>query len=78
MTGLFVLLGINLVIGFVPGFNIAWQAHVGGAAVGALVGLIILRTRKRSQRTWQIVLLIALAALLLAAVFIVPPLILLG
>jgi membrane associated rhomboid family serine protease len=78
MTGLFVLLGINLVIGFVPGFNIAWQAHVGGAAVGALVGLIVLRTRKRSQRTWQILLLIALAALLLAAVFIVPPLILLG
>ncbi|MCE7481574.1 rhomboid family intramembrane serine protease [Microbacterium profundi] len=73
MTGLFVLLGINLVIGFVPGFNIAWQAHVGGAAVGALVGLIVLRTRKRSQRKWQILLLIALAALLLAAVFIVPP-----
>lgn len=75
MTGLFVLLGINLVIGFVPGFNIAWQAHVGGAAIGALVGLIVLRTRKRSQRVWQIVLLVALAALLLAAVFIVPPLI---
>lgn len=74
MTGLFVLLGINLVIGFVPGFNIAWQAHVGGAAVGALVGLIVLRMRKRSQRTWQILLLIALAAVLLAAVFIVPPL----
>lgn len=74
MTGLFVLLGINLVIGFVPGFNIAWQAHVGGAVVGALVGLIVLRTRKREQRVWQILLLIALAALLLAAVFIVPPL----
>ncbi len=74
MTGLFVLLGINLVIGFIPGFNIAWQAHVGGAAVGALVGLIVLRTRKRQQRTWQILLLIALAALLLAAVFVVPPL----
>lgn len=76
MTGLFVLLGINLVIGFVPGFNIAWQAHLGGAAVGALVGLIILRTPKRSQRVWQILLLSALALLLLAVVFIVPPLIL--
>ncbi|MGM7670703.1 rhomboid family intramembrane serine protease [Microbacterium sp. A93] len=76
MTGLFVLLGINLVIGFVPGFNIAWQAHLGGAVVGALVGLIVLRTRKRSQRRWQILLLIALAVILLAAVFIVPPLIL--
>lgn len=77
MTGLWVLLGINLVIGFVPGFNIAWQAHVGGALVGALVGFIILRTRKRSQRTGQILLLLAVAAFLIAAVFIVPPLILL-
>lgn len=75
MTGLFVLLGINLVIGFVPGFNIAWQAHVGGAVVGALVGLIILRTRERSRRVWQMLLLIALAVLLLAAAFLVPPLI---
>ncbi|MGL3148800.1 rhomboid family intramembrane serine protease [Microbacterium sp. A82] len=76
MTGLFVLLGINLVIGFVPGFNIAWQAHLGGAVVGALVGLIVLRTRKRSQRRWQILLLIAVALVLLALVFLVAPLIL--
>ena len=27
-------------IGFVPGFHVAWQAHVGGLAIGALVGLI--------------------------------------
>lgn len=78
MTGLFVLLGINLVIGFIPGFNIAWQAHIGGAAIGALVGLIILRTRKPSQRIWQILLLIALAVVLLAAVFIVPPLLIMA
>lgn len=76
MTGLFVILGINLVIGFVPGFNIAWQAHLGGAAVGALVGLIVLRTRKRSQRRWQILLLAALGILLLVAVFTIPRLIL--
>ncbi len=78
MTGLWVLLGINLVIGFVPGFNIAWQAHVGGALVGALVGFIMLRTRKRSQRTGQILLLLAVAAIIIAAVFIVPPLIILA
>ncbi|MBB5742740.1 membrane associated rhomboid family serine protease [Microbacterium ginsengiterrae] len=78
MTGLFVLLGVNLVVGFIPGFNIAWQAHIGGAAVGALVGLIILRTRGRSRRTWQILLLVALAAVLLTAAFVVPPLLLLA
>ena len=76
MTGLFVLLGINLVIGFVPGFGIAWQAHIGGAIVGALIGLIVLRTRKRSQRTAQILLLIGVAAALLLVVFAVAPLVL--
>ena len=64
-TQLFVLLGINLVIGFVPGFNIAWQAHLGGLVVGALVGLIYIETRKRSQQALQVWLLIALVVVLL-------------
>lgn len=63
-TQLFVLLGINLVIGFVPGFNIAWQAHLGGLLVGALVGLIYIETRKRSQQALQVWLLIALVIVL--------------
>ncbi|WP_448808015.1 rhomboid family intramembrane serine protease [Agromyces bauzanensis] len=63
-TQLFVLLGINLVIGFVPGFNIAWQAHLGGLVAGALVGLIYIETRKRSQLALQVGLLVALVALL--------------
>lgn len=78
MTGLFIILGINFVIGFVPGFNIAWQAHIGGAVIGALVGFIILRTRKRGQHTWQILLLIAVALLLIATVFLIPPMILMA
>ncbi|WP_300267988.1 rhomboid family intramembrane serine protease [Microbacterium sp.] len=78
MTGLLIILGINLVIGFIPGFNIAWQAHIGGAAIGALVGFIILRTRKRGQKGWQTLLLIAVALLLIAAVFLIPPMILLA
>lgn len=63
-TQLFVLLGINLVIGFVPGFNIAWQAHLGGLVAGALVGLIYIETRKPSQLALQVGLLVALVALL--------------
>ncbi|WP_350348336.1 rhomboid family intramembrane serine protease [Agromyces sp. G08B096] len=66
-TQLFVLLAINLVIGFVPGWNIAWQAHLGGLAVGALVGWIFVETRKRDQRGLQIGLLVGLTALLLVA-----------
>ncbi|MFB9959514.1 rhomboid family intramembrane serine protease [Agromyces bracchium] len=64
-TQLLILVGINLVIGFVPGFNIAWQAHLGGLVAGALIGLIFVETRKRDQRTLQVVLLAALVVLLL-------------
>lgn len=63
-TQLFVLLGINLVIGFVPGLSIAWQAHLGGLVAGALVGLIYVETRKRSQLGLQVGLLVALVAVL--------------
>ena len=34
-AGMYVLIGINAVIGFIPGFNIAWQAHLGGLLTGA-------------------------------------------
>ena len=64
ITKLLVLVGINLVISFLPGFSIAWQAHVGGLVGGALVGLIYTQTRARSRRALQVVLLIVLAVLL--------------
>ncbi|MGL5867282.1 MAG: rhomboid family intramembrane serine protease [Dermatophilaceae bacterium] len=34
-SGMYVLIGINAVIGFIPGLNIAWQAHLGGLVTGA-------------------------------------------
>lgn len=56
---LVIVIGLNLVIGFVvPG--IAWQAHVGGLIVGALVALIFLKTRQPAQKTSQRLLLAAL------------------
>ena len=64
-TQLFVLLGINLVIGFVPGFNIAWQAHLGGLVVGALVGFIFVETRQRSRQALQVWLLAGVVVVLL-------------
>jgi membrane associated rhomboid family serine protease len=64
MTQLIVLVGINLVIGFIPQFGISWQAHVGGLIGGALLGLIFVQTRKRSQQKLQIVLLAALAVVM--------------
>lgn len=65
-NSLLVLIAINLVIGFVPGLNIAWQAHVGGLVVGALVALIFMRTRRIDRRTTQILLLVGLAIVLIA------------
>jgi len=69
ITGLLVLVGINLVIGFIPGFNVAWQAHLGGLIGGALVGLIYYETRKRNQNGLQIGLLVALCVVLVALSF---------
>ncbi len=76
MTGILIILGANLVIGFLPGFHIAWQAHIGGALVGALVALILVRTRGQSQQRIQALLLGAVGlALILLVVFLVPALI---
>ncbi|SJN37141.1 rhomboid family serine protease [Microbacterium esteraromaticum] len=72
VTGILVILGINFALGFVIG-GIAWQAHLGGAIVGAVIAFIYTRTRRREQRIWQIALLIALTALLIVIVAVVPP-----
>ena len=66
MNGLLVLVGINLVIGFIPGTSIAWQAHVGGLIGGALVGLIYYSTRGVRQKKLQIGLIAALSVVLVA------------
>ena len=69
IAGIAIILGINLVIGFLPGANVSWQAHVGGLVVGSIVAFIFTRTRAVTQRRTQIWLLgavgIALVLLLL-------------
>ena len=58
---LVIVIGLNLVIGFVvPG--IAWQAHIGGLVVGALVALVFLKTRRPVQKNTQLLLLAAVIA----------------
>jgi len=77
VTGIAVILAINLALGFVPGMNISWQAHLGGIIAGAVVALIYARTRRPSQKGAQIGLLAAFSALLLVLVFVVAPAIIL-
>ncbi len=66
-TQILVLVALNLAIGFLPGMNIAWQAHVGGLVGGALAGLIYVETRKPSRRRWQTPLIVALCVVLVGA-----------
>ena len=66
---LIIVIVINLVIGFIVP-NIAWQAHVGGLLIGALVAFVLVRTRDRQKRGIQLLLLAGVLALLIAATFV--------
>ncbi len=74
-TQLLIVIGLNLVIGFLPGTNIAWQAHVGGLIVGAATALVYLRTRRENQRVVQVIavigIFVALLALTLARLYLI-------
>lgn len=70
IAGIAIVLGINLVIGFIPGFNVSWQAHVGGLVVGLVVGFVFTRTRSARQRGLQIALLAAVGLVLVALLFV--------
>ena len=67
---LLVIVGLNLVIGFVPGLNIAWQAHIGGLIAGAAVAFVYVRTRRAAQKNMQI-LMVSLVGVALIALAIV-------
>jgi membrane associated rhomboid family serine protease len=65
VTQVVVLLGINIVIGFlVP--NIDWRAHLGGAVVGALIAAIMAYAPKQSRVLWQTLGVLAVLGVLTA------------
>jgi membrane associated rhomboid family serine protease len=65
-TGLLVIIGLNLAVGFFFG-SISWQSHVGGLVIGALVGVVFTRTRNRRQLRLQVGALVAIGAALLVS-----------
>jgi membrane associated rhomboid family serine protease len=65
VTGVLVILGINLVVGFFLG-GVSWQAHVGGLIAGTVVGLVFGATRRADQTRLQLVLLGVVVAALIA------------
>ncbi|MER7797145.1 rhomboid family intramembrane serine protease [Microbacterium sp. NPDC096154] len=65
VTGILVILGINLVVGFFLG-GISWQAHVGGLVAGTAVGLVFASTRGARDGRRQLVLLGVVVAALIA------------
>jgi membrane associated rhomboid family serine protease len=44
------LIGINLVIGFLPGSSIDWRAHLGGLVTGAVIALAIVLPKPEHRR----------------------------
>ncbi|MFF3886743.1 rhomboid family intramembrane serine protease [Streptomyces sp. NPDC001914] len=58
------LLVVNLIISFSPGFNIAWQAHVGGLIGGVVVGYAMVHAPRERRNLVQY----GVAGLMLAAV----------
>ncbi|WP_339130465.1 rhomboid family intramembrane serine protease [Streptomyces sp. f51] len=60
------LLVVNLIISFSPGFNIAWQAHVGGLIGGVVVGYAMVHAPRERRNLVQY----GVAGLMLAAVIV--------
>ncbi len=63
-----ILLAINLVIGFLPGSNIDWRAHLGGLLVGALIAAVFTYLPDRRNGVLLQVLACVAVLILLAAV----------
>lgn len=67
--GLFVFFAINAAIGFFPGTNIAWQAHLGGLVTGLLTALALVHAPAVRRSALQAAgLVVVLVVLVLVAV----------
>lgn len=72
-TQLLILVGINLVIGFLPGMNVSWQAHVGGLVTGVVLGVVFVRWRNLQHASRQWLATASVAVVLVALTLIHAP-----
>ena len=69
VTQVLVLLGINVVIGFLaPGVD--WRAHLGGALTGAVVAAVMAYAPKQSRVLWQTLGCLAVAGVLVVGLMV--------
>jgi membrane associated rhomboid family serine protease len=64
-AGIIGVIVINGLIGFMPGLNIAWQAHLGGLVTGALATAVLAYSPQQRRSALHPVGLVAVAVLLL-------------
>jgi membrane associated rhomboid family serine protease len=64
ITQVLVLIGINVLIGFVPGGNIDWRAHLGGLVTGAVVAAVMVHAPVRGPVAFQVAGCLAVLVLL--------------
>lgn len=55
VNGMLVLVAVNLVVGFLPGAGISWQAHMGGIIGGLIVGAIVVKWRFRKRVQYSLI-----------------------
>lgn len=67
VRGILGVIAVNLVIGFVPGLGIAWQAHVGGLVVGLLLGFAYAHAPAPRRQLVALVAPVVMAVLLVAS-----------
>lgn len=65
-AGIIGVIVVNGLIGFWPGLNIAWQAHLGGLVTGALAAAVLVYTPQARRSALHPLGLAAVAVLLLA------------
>lgn len=69
VRSLVILIGINVVIGFLPGTNISWQAHLGGLLVGMATMFLLLKFRGPRNKVRRLLTLTGLGGVLVLLAF---------